>query len=805
LQINSICLIDKPFAAMFKLNLKIALRNLWRNKTSSVINIIGLAVGLSACLMLLLYVDYEMNFDRHFKDSDKIYQVMTNFQDASGKITSTGSVAGDGIAMAIKNKIPEVDVITRIGGGDVSLIATKQKAFKKVDLFADPEILKVFNYEFIAGDPSSALKTPNSIILTSETAKLLFGTTDVLNETVRYQNNRDLKVTGVIKNLPSNTSLRFDYLMPWSFYESTNDYVRNPGWGNFNFLTMARVNNPANIDLINAKVKKLFNENYTAQKNQNFLFPLSDMHLHGDFFNGKSIGGSIERIYLFIALAFGILLVASINFMNMATAKSERRAKEVGIKKTIGATRSSLVTQFLTEAMVLTIVAVLIAIIIVEASLPLFNNLLGINIIIGYTNTNYWLGIISIALLTGLLSGAYPALFLSSFNPIQTLKKKTARAKLIPINLRQVLVIVQFCFAIILIIATLVIYKQMQFIKNRPIGYNINLLAELSQDGELGGKFELFKAQVLKTGAVTAVNQSHQSITRVSNWFYGFKWPGMEEKGKEIVFNRLQTQYDFVKTSGVELVAGRDFSRNFASDSAAILLSSTAVKMMKLKDPIGKMVNLLGNHLKVIGIFKDFIWDSPYHSGRQMVINFNKNEGGNIHLRLNPANSLSKNVELISAVAKNINPAYPVEIKLVNDVYSKKLQSEKILGILANLFGGIAILISCMGLYGLVAYSAEQRTKEFGVRRVLGASVGNIMKLLSVSFLKMVFVAACIAVPLAYYLMNKWLTNFEFRTTISLSVALMSITGTAVIAFLTVGFQSYKAAKANPVEALKYE
>jgi putative ABC transport system permease protein len=604
LQINSICLIDKPFAAMFKLNLKIALRNLWRNKTSSVINIIGLAVGLSACLMLLLYVDYEMNFDRHFKDSDKIYQVMTNFQDASGKITSTGSVAGDGIAMAIKNKIPEVDVITRIGGGDVSLIATKQKAFKKVDLFADPEILKVFNYEFIAGDPSSALKTPNSIILTSETAKLLFGTTDVLNETVRYQNNRDLKVTGVIKNLPSNTSLRFDYLMPWSFYESTNDYVRNPGWGNFNFLTMARVNNPANIDLINAKVKKLFNENYTAQKNQNFLFPLSDMHLHGDFFNGKSIGGSIERIYLFIALAFGILLVASINFMNMATAKSERRAKEVGIKKTIGATRSSLVTQFLTEAMVLTIVAVLIAIIIVEASLPLFNNLLGINIIIGYTNTNYWLGIISIALLTGLLSGAYPALFLSSFNPIQTLKKKTARAKLIPINLRQVLVIVQFCFAIILIIATLVIYKQMQFIKNRPIGYNINLLAELSQDGELGGKFELFKAQVLKTGAVTAVNQSHQSITRVSNWFYGFKWPGMEEKGKEIVFNRLQTQYDFVKTSGVELVAGRDFSRNFASDSAAILLSSTAVKVMKLKDPIGKMVNLLGNHLKVIGILK---------------------------------------------------------------------------------------------------------------------------------------------------------------------------------------------------------
>jgi len=790
---------------MFRLNLKIALRNLWRNKTSSVINIIGLAVGLSACLLLLLYVNYEMNFDRHFKGADKIYQVMTNFQDAAGKITSTGGSPGNGIAMAIKAKVPEVDAITRMGGGDESLIANQQRVFKRTDLFADPDILKVFNYEFIVGNPGSALDAPNAIVLTENTAKLLFGTTDVLNKTVRYKNAWDLKVTGVIKDFPANTSIRFDYLMPWTFFEHINDYVKHPGWGDFSFLAMARVDDPTKIDLINSKVKKLFNENYTAQRTENFLFPFSDTHLHGEFLNGKSIGGEIERIYLFIALAFGILLVACINFMNMATAKSERRAKEVGIKKTIGATRGSLVTQFLTEAMVLTVVAVLIAIAMVELSLPMFNNLLGIDIVIGYTNTGYWFGIITVALLTGLLSGAYPALFLSSFNPIQTLKKKTARAKLVPINLRQVLVVGQFCFAIILIIATLVIYRQMQYIKNKPVGYNINLLAEMPQDGELSGKFELFKEQVLKTGAVTAVNESSQSMTRVGNWFYGFQWPGMEEKGKEIVFNRLQTQYDFVKTSGVEMLAGRDFSRDFASDTAAILLSSTAVKVMKLKNPIGTMVNLFGNQLKVIGVFKDFIWDSPYRSGRQMVINFSKREGGNINMQLNPANSLSKNIELISGVVKNINPDYPVEIRFVNDLYAKKMQSERILGMLANLFGGIAILISCMGLYGLVAYSAEQRTKEFGVRRVLGASVGNIMELLSLSFLKMVFFAACIGVPLAYYLMNKWLTNFEFRTTVSLSIVLAAIAGTAAVAFLTVGFQAYKAAKTNPVEALKYE
>lgn len=790
---------------MFRLNLKIALRNLWKNKTSSIINITGLAVGLSAALLLLLYVHYEMSFDRYFKDSDKIYQVMTNFQDANGNITSTGGSPGDGIAMAIRAKIPEVDAITRIGGGDQSILANGQEVIKKTAFFADPEILQIFNYDFIVGNPQSALSVPNTVILTAETATLLFGSTDVLNKTVRYNHGFDLKVTGVIKDLPVNTSLRFDYLMPWSFFERTNDYVRNPGWGNFNFLAMARVNNPDQLELINTKVSKLFNENFKDQKTQNFLFPLVEAHLYGEFLNGKSVGGNIDRIYLFISLALGILLVACINFMNMATARSERRAKEVGIKKTIGATRSSLVIQFLTEAMVLTITSVLIAIMIVEVSLPIFNNLLGIDIKIVYTDIRYWLGILSVALFTGILSGIYPALFFSSFNPIQTLKKKATRTKIIPVNIRQILVVGQFCFAIMLIIATLVIYKQMQFIKNKPVGYNINLLAEMPQDGELFGKFELFKEQVLKTGAVFAVNQSSQSMSSVSNWFYGFKWPGMDESGKDIVFNRLETEYDFVKTTGVKLLEGRDFSRDFASDSSAIMLSSTAAKMMRLKSPLGTNVNLFGKQLKVIGVFKDIIWDSPYHSGRPMVINFDKNAGGNINMRLNPANSLSKNVELISNVVRSLNKGYPLEIRFVNDLYAKKIQSERILGILANIFGGIAILISCMGLYGLVAYSAEQRTKEFGVRRVLGASVGNIMKLISMSFLKMVFIAACIGAPLAYILMNKWLSGFEFRIIISFSVIVIAILSAGLIAFLTVGVQAYKAAKANPVHALKYE
>ncbi|SHE67175.1 ABC transporter permease [Pedobacter caeni] len=790
---------------MFRLNLKIALRNILRNKTSSVINIIGLAIGLASCLLLLLYVNYEWNFDKGFKDADKVYQVMTNYQDASGKITGTGGSPGNGIAGEIRKRVPEVDAVTRIAGGGETLIANGRTGFKRVEIFADPEILKIYNYEFIAGNPATALDVPNSVVVTEQTAKLLFGGVNVLNKSIKYKNERDLTITGVIKDFPGNTSIKFDYVMPWSFFEMINERAKNWNWGSFSWLAMVKVNDPSKVDLINSKIKGIFNERSPDGKTENFLFPLAKKHLYNKFVNGKNDGGDIERIYLFIGLAFGILLIACINFMNMATAKSERRAKEVGIKKTIGATRASLVIQFLTEAMVLTLGSVLVAVTIVELTLPMFNNLLSIEIAIDYGNIWYWLVIFGVVMGTGLLSGLYPALFLSAFNPIQTLKRKTARAKSVPVNLRQVLVVCQFCFAIMLIIATLVIYKQISFIKNRPIGYHANLLVELPQEGELSGKFEVFKSEVLKSGAVTAVNQASGSFSSVSNWFWGFEWANMAPGGQDIVFNRLETTYDFVKTSGVELVAGRDFSKDFASDTAGVLLSSTAVKVMNLQSPLGTRVELNGKDLKVIGVFKDFIWDSPYQTEKPMVINFNRQKGFTINMRLNPANSLSRNVELISAVAKRLNPAYPVDIKFVDNLYAQKLQSEKILGILANLFGGIAIFISCMGLYGLVAYSAEQRTKEFGVRRILGASVSSIMNLLSVSFLKMVFVAACIGVPLAYYLMNRWLTNFEFRTSISFQVILTSIVGTAAIAFLTVGFQAYKAARANPAEALKYE
>lgn len=790
---------------MFKLNLKIALRNLWRHKTSSIINIVGLAIGLTSCLLLLLYVSYEWSFDKQFKDSKNVYQLMTNFQDAKGNVQASVDVTSNAIAPVIKQEIPDVEFISRISNNGQQLIANGLNSFKKDSKFADPDIIKIFNYEFIAGDPETALNTPKSVILTETMAKLLFKGGDALNKSIRYNNETDLKVTGVIKDFPANTSNTFDFLMPWSLFEVLSDWVKRPDWGNYNWQTVLRLNDKANIPLINSKIKGMIKRNYANATEETFIYKLSDRHLYGKFESGKSVGGDIERIYLFIALAFGILLIACINFMNMATAKSERRAKEVGIKKTIGASRASLISQFLIESILLTVIGVLVAVMLVEILLPTFNNLLGIKLSVHYYSTSYIVGILSVILVTGLLAGSYPALYLSSFNPIQTLKRKTVRTKAIPVSLRQILVIGQFSFAIILIIATLVIYKQVKFIRDKPVGYDLSLLAEMPQDGELGPKFDVFKSELLKSGAVTAMCQSSGSVSNASSSFWNFEWPGMDEADKQVIFNQIATTYDFTKTNGIQMVSGRDFSKSFASDTASLMLSTTAVKLMGLKNPVGTKVKYHGNDFNVVGVFKDFIWGSPYFTDKPMVVGFNKGWGGQITMRLNPDNSLTKNVELITQVTKQLNPDYPVDLKFVNDLYVKKLQGEKVLGILSNLFGGLAIFISCLGLFGLAAYSAEQRTKEFGVRKVLGASVASIMQLLSMSFMKMIMVATIIGVPVAYVLMNKWLGNFEFRTTISWWIILIAISGTTVIAFLTVSFQAYKVAKSNPVDALKYE
>ena len=790
---------------MFRLNLKIALRNLWKNKVSSFINVIGLAIGLTACLMLLVYVSYEWNFDKQSKNSANVYVAMAHITDDYGKdlITFNGSTTA--LAPTLKEGVPEVKYIARMNYGEQALIANGTNSFKKTSKFAEPDILKMYDYQFVSGDPLTALSNPRSVILTETMAKTLFGTTDVLNKSVRYQDESDLNITGVIKDLPDNSSNKFDFLMPWSFYATINTDAKDINWGNFSYVTLVSIDPLANLENVNKKIDALVKMKSESKTQPYFLFPMSNLHLYGKFENGKSVGGDIEQIWLFMGLAFGILLIACINFMNMATAKSEKRAKEVGIKKTIGATRTSLIMQFLTESMVLTLVSVLIAIILLEISLPAFSNLLHIELDVSYFNSYSWIGIIGIVLFTGLISGSYPAFYLSSFNPIQTLKRKIKGRQLFSISLRQVLIIGQFCFTIMLIISTLVIYKQIAYIKDKPVGADINALVEISQDGQLQNKFELFKNELIKSGAITSAFQSSVSLLHHGHNFNSMEWPGMTPAENSIMFNRVGTTVDFIKTAGLKLVAGRDFSEKFASDTAGILLSTAAVKTMGLKDPVGKAVKMSQKSFTVVGVFQDYVWDSPYQSNNPMVVYFNKQHTGKITMRLNPVNSLHQNVETIEKMAHQVNPAYPADVNFVSSVYEELLQKEKTLAILSNLFGGLAILVSCLGLYGLVAYSAEQRTKEFGVRKVLGASIYSLMELLSLSFLKMIFAAIVVAVPVAWYVMGLWLQKFEFHTSISWWMIVAAAAGTLFIALITISYQAYKTATSNPVDSLKYE
>ncbi|WP_158795418.1 ABC transporter permease [Pedobacter sp. L105] len=789
---------------MFKLNLKIALRSLWKNKVSSFINVIGLAIGLAACLMLLIYVSYEWNFDKQAKNSTHVYETMTNVFGDKGEIMTTFDGTPTAFAPLIKQEIPEVKYICRINYGDKSLIANGTNSFKRIARFADPDILHLYDYQFIHGDPKTAMTSPGSVILTETTARILFGSTDVLNKSVRYQDQHELTITGIIKDLPANSSNQFDYLMPWSFYQTVEEQARDLNWSNYGYITLMSLDPGANPDLVNKKITAVVKEKNAQTFASHFIFPLNKLHLYGKFKDGKSIGGDIEKIWLFMGLAFGILLIACINFMNMATAKSEKRAKEVGIKKTIGATRSSLIIQFLTESMVLTMISIIMAIALVEIFLPAFNNLLDMKLSLGYFNAYSWFGIMGIVLFTGLTAGSYPAFYLSSFNPIQTLKRNIKTKHLFSISLRQVLIIGQFSFTIILIIATLVIYRQIQYIKNKPQGVDINALVEMPQDGALKIKYEELKSQLIKSGAVTSVNSSVSGLAHHGNNFSGLKWPGMKEENK-IMFNKVLTTSDFVKTSGLKLLQGRDFSEKYASDTAAVLVSASAVKTMGLHNPLGQVISIFSDRMTIIGIFEDYVWDSPYKSNNPMIVSYSKNYTGTITMRLNPANSLQQNVETIEKITKQMNPAYPVEINFLSAIYANMLQQEKTLGLLSNLFGALAIFISCLGLYGLVAYSAEQRTKEFGVRKVLGASVYSLMELLSLSFIKMIMIAILIAVPVAYYVMGIWLRNFEFHTSISWWIILIAACGTLVMAILTVSWQAYKTARANPVDALKYE
>ena len=789
---------------MFKLNLKIALRNLWRNKSYTMINVGGLAIGLASCTLLLLYVAYEWSFDKQSPNSDKTYVVYNNFKTD----TETFSWAWTPGVMAkeVEETIPGVKFASHSSYPEKQLISYERQQFKRPVVFTDKEFLKIMDYHFLKGNPEQALVDVNAVVLTESLAKNLFGNEDPLNKSVKLNNEEVLKVTGVIADIPVNSSIRFDYLLTWGMYLKQNPWVKNNNWRNNHCLTLVQLQDNTFFNEANAKIKDIYARHIDATKevvSTALLHPLTKWHLYDKFENGKPVGGKIDQIKLFFMLAFCILLIACVNFMNLSTARSEKRAKEVGVRKAIGSSRKMLISQFMLESFLLTFMGMAVAFILIEISLSYFNSLFGLQLIINYEDWKLWATLISLILITGFIAGSYPAFYLSSFEPVKVLKGFSIAGNS-SLSIRKVLVVFQFTFAACLIICTIVIFQQLNYIKNKPIGFDRAGLIEIPVQGTLKeqSKFETLKARLISSGAVTHMSSFGTGLNDEGGNTFGVSWPG-KSPNEKVLFNNRAVGLDFIETVGSELVAGSVFKPN--QDSLNVMVNETAVKAMKLTNPIGTVINWGDTRLTITGIMKDFVMESPYQHVKPMLMYYRPQEVNQIIIRLNPKLNISKSVAQVDEIVKSINPDFPVDRNFVDEGFQLKFQNEKQLGTLANWFGGFAIFISCLGLLGLAFFMAEQRKREISVRKVLGAHTTDILMLLNKDFIKLVGIANLIAFPLAYIIVNKWLSNYEFNVGISALPFVIAILLSLIIAILTVSIQSVKVAKSNPIDALKYE
>ncbi|TCD02911.1 ABC transporter permease [Pedobacter psychroterrae] len=789
---------------MEELSLKIAWRNLWKNKGFTLINLGGLAIGLAASMLLLLYVANEWKFNTQFNDVQNIYEVKVNHLDNLNSIKGTGNHTPNVLAGTMKAEFPGIKNAAMITWSTKTLLVYGDKSIKVENRFAEPDILKILSYKFVSGSAETAFRQPNSIVLTQSAARMLFGNATALNKGIKFMNFATLKVTGVIEDLPENIDYQFESLV--SLNENQGIFIKDAQWQNYSFYTLLTLNKGVNVDDFNSGFRKFLKRHNTFATAEPFIYPLLKSHLHGEFKNGVPDGGRIQQVKIFIGLALGILVIACINFMNLATARAGKRAREVGVRKAIGATRKSLMLQFLLESMIMVLISLVLAIVMIELSLPIFNSLLNTQLHIRSLDVYSWLLVLIGVFVTGIIAGSYPAFYLSSFEPVNVLKGAvTKNGNHSSVTFRQVLVVIQFSFAVLLITGTIVIYNQLQLIKNRPIGYNSSALVEMPMEGMLFQKYDLLKARLLQSGAVNAMCKTTASISTRNSTTSGLEWEGMSPSDKNIDFNQIFTTSDFSKTMGIKMIKGVDFNEKMASDTAGILLNQTAVTAMNLKQPIGTTVTYGKIKRTVIGVFEDIIWAEPTKKEMPMIILWASFIPDVITMRLNPLIPVDLALEKVNKVTKELNQVYPVELTFVDSLYQAKFDQERTLSILSNLFGGLSIFISCLGLLGLSAYSAELRTKEIGIRKVLGASHFSIVNLLCWNFIKMVMIAIGIGLPLSYYLMGIWLAKFDFRTEITGFMMLSSAGFIILIAYLTVSYQAIKAASVSPINAIKYE
>jgi ABC-type antimicrobial peptide transport system permease subunit len=788
---------------MIKSYIKIAWRNMAKNRLYSVINIGGLAIGMAVSFMLLLYVFNEFSFDKFNKNDDRLYQVMRS-QPSNGELM-TGTATPVPLAPALIKDFPEIDKATRTNWGYPILMNYKDKAVKLKTMAADPALLEMFSFDFIYGNKKEAMADMSSIVLTESGAKALFGEVNPLGQVIKVNNKFPLRVSAVLKDNPTNSTFSFTALISWQQLEAEETWLKTSGWGNYSFQTYAMLKPGASLASINSKIKYIVKK-YDPQNKENtmFLYPFSRMHLYSDFKNGVNIGGAIDSVRLFLYLAIGILIIACINFMNLSTARSERRSREVGVRKAVGARRWALIQQFIGESLVMAFLAFVIAVVLIIVLIPFFNDIINIQLKVPYGNIWAWAVALGVTIFTGLIAGSYPAFFLSSFKPVKVLKGQliTTKSTVLP---RQVLVVLQFTFAIALILCSIFIYKQIMYIKDRPVGYDRYGLIDMPYEGNMDKKFESFRLDAINAGAITDGAVTSGSISNNNSSSWGITWQGQLPGEDKLPIDQIAVTYHFINTYGLKLMQGRDFSIAYPSDSATIILNEAAVKLMRFKEPLGQMVKYQGTPRKVIGVVQNFVWGSPYEPVKPAIIGFIKDWTGNIGLRLNPAKSVSSSLATLQTIYKKYNPEYPFEYKFTDEKFNEKFNNEKLLGTMSMIFTCLAIIISCLGLFGLASFSAEQRKKEIGIRKVLGASIGNLWLNLSREFVILVIISFIVGSAASLYVIHLHFTKYTYHTPISIWVFLLTMFLSLAICLVTVSWQAIRAALSNPVHSLRSE
>jgi putative ABC transport system permease protein len=795
---------------MLKNYLKIAWRNLIKNKIYSVINILGLATGMAVALLIALWIWDEVTFNDYHTNHKHLVQVMTTFFDDKGKAETGQAVAmplGEELRTKYASDFKNVSMASWNFG---HVLAVGETKITGQGMWVEANFPSMFSLKMKAGN-INALSDPSSVLLSTSIAKALFGNTDPINKTVKFDNKMDFKVAGVFKDFPHNTTLYNSKLfLPWKKYITTEDWLKNAAtqWNNHSWQAFAEVNNNENIDKVSAKIKmaSMVHKNAaTDGKEELVLQPMDKWRLYSEFKNGKATGGRIQFIWLFSIIGVFVLLLACINFMNLSTARSEKRAKEVGIRKTVGSERKQLIGQFLSESVLVAFVSLVLSLLLVILLMPLFNKLADKDISLPWSNGIFWSLILLFTFITGIVSGSYPAFYLSKFEPIQVLKG-TFRAGRFASLPRKILVVIQFTFSIALIIGTIIVFKQIQYAKNRPVNYKSEGLISINMSTpDLYGHYDAIRNDLLSTGVVDDMAESSSPTTGVWSNQIGFNWQGKDPNTLP-VFGIIAVTRDFGKTIGWKIKEGRDFSKDFATDSLAMILNESGVKQVGMKqDIVGQTIQFNDKSYKVIGVIKDMIMESPYEPVKPTVFFYNPDWANIITVSIKPGVPVRGALTKIQAVFKKYNPSAPFDYTFNDEDYAKKFSDEQRIGDLATFFTILAVFISCLGLFGLASFVAEQRKKEIGVRKVLGASVFNLWKMLSREFALLVIISCFIAIPLAWYYLHQWIIQYDYRTDISWWVFVISGAGAFVVTILTVSFQAIRAAVANPVKSLRTE